>query len=770
VTSLTFKEKTKVHNDIAMSESRAPTCPDAIAVTTDNKAANRLSFAFSAVALTYAFFAGFRTVGDPDLGWQLATGRWIVQHHAIPYTDVLSYTTGGGEWIYPVLSQVILYCTFLVGGYSLLSWLTAIACLGATAVQMRGNNVSKCLAAIAVPIIAIRTAPRAELFTTLFFAIFVTVLWRYHRTGRGKLWLLPALMVLWVNLHLGFLSGLGMCIAYVLLEFEEIITANRRKEALLRLRAAFPFLLATAAATVLNPWGIRNYFGTAKLVPVHTNGWIMELSSIPVSPRVFLEGLGLRDPRSSFWWLVSVAMVATACALFQKRFVSASILAIAIYFPFRTVRFQGPFATIVVVIGGSILVSSVSIDSVRRISERLHKTYAASRPVLPMTVCLLIITAFSGLRIWDLATNRVYLQTPYQLSMFGSGVANWFPEQAASFVKTEELPANVFNDYTSGGFVAWRLSPKYPDYVDGRGISGTIIFSAFDLLGSSLDSSRWQQEAYRRNINTIFTSIDPEFGGGLSSLKLYCDSKEWRLVYLDVKASVFIRQTPETAATVQRLQKNCETIRFDAPPLGDDLRARSERFLYYKNSSIIFLVLGRPSDALEKANLAMDLFPQNSDVRLARGLAYLNTNRMAEAESEMEASLDLESTDANSQALAGLYRQTGRNQEALRILDRQIQRSNRPYGLILSKGFIQVDIGVLNEALATFDKAEALSPFTGAAESKGSEFRTQLAQGRASAWWKLGTEYERNGLHAKSLEAQRQAAKFDRLAEDTVAH
>ena len=47
------------------------------------------------LALVYAFLAGFRTVADFDLGWQLATGRYVLDHKLIPRTDVFSYTAQG---------------------------------------------------------------------------------------------------------------------------------------------------------------------------------------------------------------------------------------------------------------------------------------------------------------------------------------------------------------------------------------------------------------------------------------------------------------------------------------------------------------------------------------------------------------------------------------------------------------------------------------------------------------------------------------------------
>ena len=125
------------------------------------------------LALTYAFAAGLRTLGDLDLGWQLATGRWIVQHRQIPLTDVFSYTAAGTEWIYPILSQLLLYLGYVIGGYALLSWLGVAACVGTIAILLRrGSLASAALAIVSVPLIAECTAPRTAMFTAVIFAAF----------------------------------------------------------------------------------------------------------------------------------------------------------------------------------------------------------------------------------------------------------------------------------------------------------------------------------------------------------------------------------------------------------------------------------------------------------------------------------------------------------------------------------------------------------------------------------------------------------------------
>src|SRR5258706_3434288 len=176
----------------------------------------------AALAVIYALLAGLHTVQDFDLGWQLATGRWVFQHHQIFSTDVFSYTAHGAPWIYPVLSGIVFYLTFLAGGYALLSWMGAAACAGTVALLLRRDNIaSLVLTIVAVPLIANRTQPRAEMFTTVLFAAFLSLLWRHYRTGdhrishesagHSSLWLLPILMVAWVNLHFGFVSRLALC-------------------------------------------------------------------------------------------------------------------------------------------------------------------------------------------------------------------------------------------------------------------------------------------------------------------------------------------------------------------------------------------------------------------------------------------------------------------------------------------------------------------------------------------------------------------------------
>ena len=687
------------------------------------------------LALTYALIAGLRTVADMDLGWQLATGRWIVQHHSIPSTDVLSYTARGQEWIYPVLSQVLLYCAYAVGGYSLLSWLGAAACVGTVALLLRrGGAVTALLAVIAVPLIAARTAPRVEMFTEVLFAAFLSLLWHYHRSGRGALWLLPILMCFWANLHLGFIAGLGICAAYVALELGDAAVASLRPDAFQRLRKAAPWLLATAVATLLNPWGARIYVAVARqgdVLGTHSK-WIREWSGLRITTGKLAEMLAWREPISTLWWLILAAIVAALFAAYMRRIVPALLLAASVYVVIQALRMRAPFASVVVVVGGSILADAIGLGWARRFraSQGIRRTQARAATAL----LLAAVVSFVAVRVSDLVTNRYYLKTPQLFNAFGPGVSSWYPNEAAAFLLRQQLPGNIFNDYTAGGFVAWALSPSYPDYIDGRAIpfGNALFLRSIELLAQPLDSPAWQLEAESRNLNTILFSTDHDLTGSLGELGTFCASRQWRPVYLDTHAAIFVRVKPETAAWLSRLQIDCNRIRFDHPPEIGGNHGRAEAFRYYVNAGYILLDLGRPAEALDSLDRAGSIFSDSAFLHLARGFVLQNLGRWAEADRELYTSSELGSDDA-ALALAARYEQLGRFADEARILKHAAERSDRPHWLYLRLGYAQLALDQPQEALISFDRADKESPFVGDAAVLGEAFRAQVAEGRHRA-------------------------------------
>src|ERR1022692_1388517 len=109
--------------------------------TAASKVHPAISSTFIILVLLSALCAGLHTVADYDMGWHLATGRYVIQHHQIPRTDVLSFTSAGKAWAYPPFAGVVLYLTYCAFGYAGLSWFCALACLAVVAYLLRGRDI-----------------------------------------------------------------------------------------------------------------------------------------------------------------------------------------------------------------------------------------------------------------------------------------------------------------------------------------------------------------------------------------------------------------------------------------------------------------------------------------------------------------------------------------------------------------------------------------------------------------------------------------------------
>ena len=412
----------------------------------------RLLFALATLALSYAGLSSLRTVGHGDLGWQLATGRYVVQQRQIPSNDVFSYTAQGREWIYPPFSGVLFYGAYGLGGYAAISWLIAAACAMTVGMLLTAGGpasaalVRAALAVLAVPVVASRTIPRADLFSTLLFAPVLVILWRHHRDRRSPLWLLAPLMCLWANLHLGFVAGVALLGAYVGLELLDLPFREKRSAALGRLRRAAPWLGAAVLATLVNPWGPRLYvalFRQSRLLE-SLEGFVGDWLVRRVSWASLSELLTWRNPDSAFWWLVVVGVLAAGVALWRWSPGAALLLAVALFGSMRYLRLQALFAMVVVVVGGELLASWPW-----KPNWLVRRQWLTTPAVL---LALVLLVGLVGVRAADLVSNRYYLSVAGNMG-FGPGVSWWYPERATAFLLRERLPGRILNGYNLGGYL-----------------------------------------------------------------------------------------------------------------------------------------------------------------------------------------------------------------------------------------------------------------------------------------------------------------------------
>lgn len=202
-------------------------------------------------------------LNDGDTWWHLATGQWILAHHAVPTTDVFSFSAPGTPWsAHEWLTETLFAAAFALAGWSGVVALAGLAIAGALSIVARralrdGLTGIPLLALmlIAFSLISASLLVRPHLFGLLLLAFWVTRLMA-ARDARSAppVWLLGA-MLLWVNMHASYLLGLAILGPFAL---EAVIEAPSGQGSRV-FRDWTLFAVGAALVALINPQGYEAY-------------------------------------------------------------------------------------------------------------------------------------------------------------------------------------------------------------------------------------------------------------------------------------------------------------------------------------------------------------------------------------------------------------------------------------------------------------------------------------------------------------------------------
>ncbi|KPV51892.1 hypothetical protein SE17_18655, partial [Kouleothrix aurantiaca] len=225
-----------------------------------------------------------------DFWWHMATGRIIASTGAIPSVDSFSFTQAGQPFFNQGwLAQLLMYWLHQVGGVPLLLVVQSLVITLAYGLLLRLCIRRSGRLRLSVGLLLLVTLPlsftnwivRPQSYALPIFAAFLTIVTEYRLGMSRRLWLLPPLMALWVNIHGTFVLGLaliGLTFAGMLFERGENREGNGEaagsRFAALRSLALWGAL--TAAAMLLNPRGlgvltyVRNLLGSNSVTTLVT--------------------------------------------------------------------------------------------------------------------------------------------------------------------------------------------------------------------------------------------------------------------------------------------------------------------------------------------------------------------------------------------------------------------------------------------------------------------------------------------------------------------
>jgi hypothetical protein len=482
----------------------------------------KLRLTVSQLFITILFISLFvmstRAVLDADFWWHLRTGQWIAENHAIPHVDPFSSTLNGNPWTaHEWLSELILYTIYRAGGLTLLTLTFAGIITIAYALAYWRSSGRPYIAGFATILGAIASAPiwgvRPQIFTLLLFSLSLYLLDKYFVTGNIKvIILLPLLMVLWVNLHAGYMLGLALLGLYVFLKLLECylpdaLTADNssRPNRKLILPAAGVFG-ASCLAVIINPNGVYMY-----VYPFETlsSKAMMALIEEWLSPNFhLLEWLPLA--------LFMTALVASGLFSRKRSSVTEIVLtAILGYAALRSMRNVPLFAVAAIPVLAFHLDGIFHLKVKKDIPSQLNTVVNASILGLVLLVALVQV-------------STVMLNQ-------NNNEKDHFPVSAVEWIKNNNPRGNIFNTYGWGGYLIWHLYPNYKVYVDGRAdVYGDAYLQDFISIYGAQPG--WEDKLQRADVNLALVETGSPIANALSQ------STNWRIVIKDDLESLYVRQ------------------------------------------------------------------------------------------------------------------------------------------------------------------------------------------------------------------------------------
>jgi hypothetical protein len=478
---------------------------------------------FFLILLLVLFIFTTREVTDPDFWWHLKAGQYIFETRTITHTDIFSFTFAGREWVmHEWLSEIFIYAIFKWlgwGGLVTAFALVVTAAFGISYVSCEKVCGQPSVSWGAVMLAAAATAPvwgvRPQMFSLLLASIFIAVLRDSLRSDKNRaIWFLPPLMLLWVNLHGGYLLGLVLIVvAMAGIALDSLIERRPPAEIFKRLGPLALVLTACVLAVPLNPNGLRMFsypFETlfSGVMQGHIEEWF--------SPN-FHEGRFLPLMALMFATFVAVALSPRRARVSEMLLLSATAFAVL-----RSGRHLPIFAFA----AAPLLAEHASLWIK---SQGFHRPVQAHDKILSrrqavLRYALVVVTLAAGLiNVRQVMARQLSAETQS------------FPASAVEFIQRENPPGPIFNAYNWGGYLIWKLYPERRVYIDGR---ADVYGDAFidEYIKTSKGQGDWRGVLNRFEVRTVIIKPD-------SMLALLLEREEgWSKVYEDGQAVVLIRR------------------------------------------------------------------------------------------------------------------------------------------------------------------------------------------------------------------------------------
>lgn len=475
---------------------------------------------FEVYVFVFAFLFASRPLSDGDFWWHLKTGEYIVHNFSIPRLDFYSFTNPGKHWVaHEWLSEVIFYVVYSRLGFNTLIFIFTVLTVLSFWVVFRRSQTHVFIKGVAVLLSVWSILPtigvRPRTFTLLFAAIYIAVLHQFvrHKETKAIWWFVP-MMIVWVNLHAGYLIGLvliGVTIVGVVLD--AWFDGQTLQSQWPRLKTLALVFIACLLAVNLNPQGPRIF-----LFP-------FEFFFSPIQQDQVIDWLSPDFHQKELLPLLLLMLSTIAALALSPKRVKPSELLLFLSTLYATLKSNRHMAIFALVAGPMLADYLQYWLETTRFGKTFGETRGASSTRRQLIFNLILMVPLIACLI---KLKSVIYSPPTQERV---GV----PLNAIAFVKENRITGNTFTDPNIwSGYLIWE-TPQNPVYIDGR---IDMYGDAFvrDYLGIIQGLSRWQDPFDKYSVQVAI--ISPT-----SVLRLQLEqSPQWQKIYSDEMAIVFQRK------------------------------------------------------------------------------------------------------------------------------------------------------------------------------------------------------------------------------------
>ncbi|MBI5220896.1 MAG: hypothetical protein HY978_03645 [Candidatus Liptonbacteria bacterium] len=519
---------------------------------------------FLLLLLGIFFVFSFNQIRDFDTFYHLSAGRLMVETRSVPTTDSFTFTNPGGRWIsHEWLIQILFYLVIVAFG----PWglITGIALLGTLTYYLvfllarRWGAHPYWALAVLFPVAYLtleQWVVRPQVLSYFLLAAAVLLLdsyWRWPKTA--YLVGLVFLIWFWANAHASVLLGLAAICWYGL---ADILKSKLRRwgAPALSTRERRRFIYAGLAALVfafLNPNTYQSVFyyyfirDTHALLNVAEWRSLLDFLAIPQA-KLFLALMTAVDLLLVFKFLHDRKPHLTRTGL---------VLGVSLM-PLLAIRHVGYFP----LVAAPLLATELSQSGVfAKLAARLNAR--AFRRIGVAAAAILGIALLSrGLLAWPREPVGTHI----------------LATQAVDFLGQTGIAGPGFNFAHDGGYLEWRLYPKYKVFLDGRAETSAGR-PAQDFLTIAQMRPGWEQLAFDHyRLNYFLLWYRQPLDGVVAPLqRALIEKHNFRLVYWDDAAILLVRNTPENRVVIDQYGIKIVNPFLDPTSIPEDKQTEAEK-------------------------------------------------------------------------------------------------------------------------------------------------------------------------------------------------